>query len=127
MNKKIHPVIFWTPRILGIAFILFLMLFSLDVFDMGLTAGQIAIGLFMHNIPALILAMVLWIAWKYEIVGGTVFILAGLAYMALSTARETFDPWFMALAISLILAVPALLIGILFLIGWFKKKKINRI
>ena len=121
MNKKIHPFIYWTPRVLGILFVLFLMLFSLDVFDMGLTAGQIAIGLFMHNIPALILAVILWIAWKYEIVGGIVFILADLTYMALSATRGTFDPWFMALATSLILTVPALLIGILFLVGWFKK------
>ena len=92
MNKKIHPFIYWTPRVLGILFVLFLMLFSLDVFDMGLTAGQIAIGLFMHNIPALILAVILWIAWKYEIVGGIVFILADLTYLALSATRGTFDP-----------------------------------
>ncbi len=31
------------------------MLFSLDVFEPGLSAQEIAIGLFMHNIPALIL------------------------------------------------------------------------
>jgi hypothetical protein len=63
------------------------------------------------------------IAWKYEIVGGIIFILAGITHMIFSIVRETIDPWYIALAISLILDIPAYFIGILFLVGWFKKKK----
>lgn len=123
MEKKINKFVYWTPRILSIIFLLFLTVFSLDVFEPGLTAGQIALGLFMHNIPVFILAIVLWISWKYEIVGGIAFILAGIAHIVFSIIRETIDPWYIALSISLILAVPAFLIGVLFLVGWFKKKK----
>ena len=123
MVKKISKFVYWIPRILSILFILFLALFSLDVFESASSLGDILIGLFMHNIPVFILVIVLSISWKYEIVGGIAFILAGIAHLTSSIIRETLDPWYMALAISLVIDGPAFLIGILFLIGWFKKKK----
>ena len=123
MKKKINKFIYWTPRILSIILILFLTIFSFDVFEEGLNFWQTALALFMHNIPVLILLIVLLISWNYEIVGGIVFILAGISQMILSVAREAPDPWYIALSWSLILVVPAFIIGILFLMGWFKKKK----
>lgn len=121
MTKRINKPLYWAPRILGIIFILFLMMFSLDIFQPGLTAWQITIGLFMHNIPALILLIILIISWKYEIVGGIVFILAGLLYIFSLITGSQFE-WYM-LIWSLTISGPAFLIGILFLIGWSKKKK----
>lgn len=96
---------------------------SLDVFSPELSFWQIVVGLFMHNIPALVLLIVLLISWKYEIVGGIAFILAGLLYIAW-LMRKPFQ-WYMIIW-SLQIAGPAFLIGILFLIGWSKKKKIMR-
>ena len=93
---------------------------SLDVFETGLTAGQIALGLFMHNIRALVLLIVLLISWKYEIVGGITFVLAGILYIIL-LMRNPFE-WYM-LSWAIQISGIAFLIGILFLIGWFKKKK----
>ena len=40
--------------------------------------GQLFWVCLIHNIPALLLAIIVWISWKYEIVGGVAFILAGL-------------------------------------------------
>jgi hypothetical protein len=120
MEKKINGFIYWTPRILSILFILFLALFSLDVFDMNFGFWQTIAGLFMHNIPSLILLVILVISWKHEIVGGIAFILAGLLYIVLLLMNPI--EWYM-LSWSLIIAGPAFLIGILFTIGWFKKKK----
>jgi len=127
MKKKINKFIYWTPRILCILFLLFLTIFSLDVFDPenNYTLGQTLLALFMHNIPVFVLAIILWISWKYEIVGGIVFILAGILFMISSVARQAPDPWYIALAVSLIIAVPAFMIGILFLMGWFKKRKMK--
>ena len=125
MEKKTSRFIYWTPRILSILFILFLALFSLDVFDLKLGFWPTILGLIIHNIPSLILLVVLVISWKHEIVGGIVFILAGLLYSCLLIMRIIMsDPfeWYM-LSWSLIIAGPAFLIGILFTIGWFKKKK----
>ena len=124
--EKTNKFIYWIPRILSILFILFLAMFSLDIFQPGLSAGQIALGLLMHNIPVLILLAVLIISWKREIVGGIVFILAGLLYCGISIVRvATSSPteWYM-LAWSLQIAGPAFLIGILFIVGWVKRKKL---
>ena len=123
MKKKISKLVYWAPRILATLLILFLMIFSLDVFEPGLTGWQIVIGLFLHNLPSLILAIVLWISWKYEIVGGVAFIIAGIAHMVFSVLRVDVEPWYISSAASLIIDVPAFLVGILFLVGWFKKKK----
>jgi hypothetical protein len=106
---------------LSVIFLLFLAMFSLDVFEPGLTAWQIAAGLFKHNIPVFVLAIILWISWKkYEIVGGILFTLAGMAYIASLLMNPNFE-WYM-ISWSLIIAGPAFLIGALFLINWFKKK-----
>ena len=120
MKKKISKFIYWTPRILSIIFILFLALMSLDVFSGELSFWQTVLGLFMHNIPVFILLIVLLISWKYEIVGGIAFILAGLLYIIL-LFRNPFE-WYM-LSWAIQISGIAFLIGILFFINWFKKKK----
>jgi len=125
MRKKIGKFVYWTPRLLSILFILFLMVFSLDIFDMNLGFWGTILGLFMHNIPALLLLIILIISWKHEIVGGIAFILAGMLYIAMLLVNILTNPppqWYV-LSWSATIAGPAFLIGILFLVNWFKKKK----
>lgn len=117
-KKKINKFIDWTPRILSIVFILFLMLFSLDIFDLQLGFWGTILGLFMHNIPALLLLIILIISWKHEIVGGIAFILAGILYIIL-LMRNPFEWYYLAWAAQI--SGIAFLIGILFLINWHKK------
>jgi hypothetical protein len=106
---------------MAIAFILFLALFSLDVFGNEYTFWETVIGLFMHNIPSMVLLVVLLIAWRYEIVGAIAFVLAGLAYIGLLAMNPEFE-WYM-ISWSLTIAGPAFLVGILFWIGWRQKRK----
>jgi len=123
--KRVGRFWYWAPRILAILFILFLTMFSLDIFEGNYGFWGTIVGLFMHNIPSLILLIILLISWKYEIVGGIVFILAGLLYTSISIIRlimSTPVEWYM-LSWSLIIAGPAILTGILFLICWVKKDK----
>ena len=120
MEKKISKFVYWTPRILAILFISFLALMSLDIFSSELSFWETVVGLFMHNIPALVLLVVLLISWKYEIVGGIAFILAGLLYI-LVLMRNPFE-WYMLSWVIQIAGI-AFFIGILFLVNWFKKKK----
>ena len=123
MENKIDKFIYWAPRVLSILFLLFLAMFSLDVFEPGLSPWQIAVGLFMHNIPVLILLAILIISWKREIVGGVAFILAGFLYIGLMLRNALTGPFegYM-FSYSLIIAGPAFLIGGLFLAGWRKKR-----
>jgi hypothetical protein len=125
MKMKTDNLIYWSPRILSILFLLFLAMFSLDVFDMDLGFWGTAVGLFMHNVPTFILLVVLILSWRREIVGGVVFILAGIIYIAmtLKTILENPPPQWDRLTFSPIIAGPAFLIGILFIIGRHKKKK----
>ena len=121
MENKVSRFVYWTPRILSIIFIVFLALMSLDIFGMGLSFREILVGLFMHNIPALILLAVLIISWKYEIVGGVVFILAGILYIIFAFNRA--DNWQMALLWILQISGAAFVIGGFFITNWIKKRK----
>lgn len=121
-NNKVNKFIYWTPRILSIIFICFLSLFSLDIFGNGYNFWQTIVGLFMHNIPTMILAIILIISWKREIVGGIVFTLAGIFYVIMTIINANI-PWYIAISWSLTIAGPAFLIGILFIIGWRNKKR----
>ncbi len=112
--------IYWLPRILSIILIIFYALFSLDIVTSDLSVEMIIIGLFLHNIPTLILLIALIISWRYEIVGGVVFILASLLYVIVIFTGSL--PWNHVLLWSLIVAGPAFLIGALFLANWLRKK-----
>src|SRR3989339_1513401 len=124
MEKRVGKFIYWAPRILSIIFILFLALFSLDVFEGNYGFWGTIAGLFMHNIPAMILLIVLLISWKHEIVGGIGFILAGILYIAMilmNIITSGFEWYYLSWAVQI--SGIAFFIGIMFLVGWFKKKK----
>ena len=113
MAKK---VLYWTPRILGILAILFMMMFSMDCFGENETLKNQLICLFMHNIPAFVCVVVLIIAWKWELIGGVIFI---LAFFAGTIHFNSFSGnW-----ASLIVISPFLLIGILFIVYHYRKKE----
>ena len=125
--NKIPNWLYWTPRVLSILMLLFLTLFSLDVFEEGLGFWGTLLGLFMHNLPVIVLAIVLWISWKREIIAGIVFIVAGLLYMIQIMIRTLSNPfeWYM-LSYSFIIAGPLIVIGVLFLVNWRRRKRKKR-
>lgn len=116
--------IYWTPRILSILFLLFLAMFSLDVFGEGLGFWQTALAFLMHNLPVIVLAVILYISWRYEIVGGIAFIIAGFFYAALvlrSAISNGFEWYYLAWILQI--SGVAFLIGGLFLVGWSRRKR----
>ena len=78
----------------------------------------------MHNIPSLVLLIILIISWKKEIVGAIIFSLAGLLYTIKSTIGM-WPHWYIALSWSMIIAGPAIIIGIMFYLNWKKRKDKN--
>ena len=121
VGKTERNLLWWAPRILAVLFLLFLAVFSLDVFSEGASASAIIIGLFMHNLPVFILLGCLIVAWRNEIVGAVGFMVAGTFYV-IQVLGSGNVPWPMALSWSLIIAGPAFLIGALFLIGWLRHR-----
>jgi hypothetical protein len=99
----------WTARILLIAAILFMMMFSLDVFESEGSLGSKLTGLLMHNLPALALLAILILAWKKELWGGILVIAATITLMIFFHSFTTNKA-------SLIVMMPFLIAGILFLI-----------
>jgi len=109
--------VFWAPRVLGILLIVFISLFALDVFDMGLSPSEVIVALFMHLIPSMLLAILLAVAWKYELIGGIVYLLFALWY-SVTIVMEGAPPTYIV-----IIAGPVYLIGGLFIENWRRKRK----
>lgn len=93
--------LYWLPRILAILFIGFVGLFALDAFGQP----QWFLALVMHLIPSFVLVVVTIVAWRNELVGGWLFLGAGGMLLFLSSFE------------SLIVSVPAFVIGVLFWVG----------
>lgn len=111
--------VYWTPRVLSILFILFLTLFSLDILGNGYGFWETILGLFMHNIPSIVLTILLIFTWKRELIGVVTFGIAGLLYIVLLF----FSPfkWF-KIAWAIQIAGPAFLVSYLFWLNWKRKK-----
>lgn len=111
-------------------------MFSLDVFGNNYTFLETVVGLFMHNIPSLILLVILLISWKHELVGAIVFTTLGIAcvigaIIALSilSSGAIYFPLIIGSIINPMLIIGSivfLLIGILFLVGWIQKNKLGK-
>lgn len=109
-------ILYWFPRILAILAILFMMMFSLDVFGGDEPVGRQFTGFLAHNLPAFALIIVLAVAWKYEIIGGIVFI---LLFFALGIFFNSFT----GNSGSLIILIPFLLAGAMFILHHFLSQK----
>ncbi|NOU47716.1 MAG: hypothetical protein HOO86_11735 [Bacteroidales bacterium] len=105
----VKNVLYWTPRILGILAILFMMMFSLDCFEGDYSFNEKLTCLFMHNLPSLGCILLLIIAWKWELIGGLLFIL-------ISIAMAIFFKSFAGNPASLVVISPFLITGILFIV-----------
>jgi hypothetical protein len=111
-------ILFWAPRVLGILFALFISLFALDVFGVGYGFWETILALLIHLIPVYLILIALAIAWRWERVGSILFVALGALYMI--TAWGQF-PW----SVYLVVAGPAFLIGILFLVDWFYRTEMQ--
>jgi hypothetical protein len=111
LSHGTYRVIRWTPRVLGIAFALFLSIFSFDVFNEPVSAMQKAGLLLRHLIPTFGILLILWVTWRRAWVGAILFPLLAVLYLAWSWG--TFD-WRAYLAI----CGPLVAMGILFWLSW---------
>lgn len=119
-------VLYWTARILCILAILFISLFALDSVSSERTFWQNATALLMNLIPSFVLLAALIIAWKWEKTGGIILTIIGLALsifvFILNYKRNHFSVA-NSLKNALILAIPFVLAGILFILSHYRKKK----
>jgi hypothetical protein len=117
MISSAQNLLLWTPRVLTIAFAVFLSLFSLDVFGDGYRGWQLLLALLIHLIPAAIICMVLALAWRWEWVGAFLFAGLGMYY------------WFaMGRHLSWVLTIsgPLFLVAALFFVNWLLRARLHQ-
>ena len=123
--KTTIKILHWTPRIISILAILFISVFALDSFSPNLTIWQ-QIGAFLiHLIPSFVLLVILIVAWKWELIGGILFTLIGVVFtpfIYVHNYKMNQSVW-MSLFIILVITVPFIITGILFIVSHYKKRK----
>lgn len=115
MKRK---TIYWTPRVLSVAMIVFISLFAFDVFIEDYTFWELIGAFLIHLLPSFMLLGIVLIAWKREQIGGLIFITLGVLYMIMTANREMLLP-------GMIITFPVTLIGILFIISGTKYQSNN--
>jgi hypothetical protein len=117
-QTPLERILFWAPRVLGILFALFVSLFALDVFGVGYGFWETILALLIHLVPVYLILIALAIGWRWAWVGSILFMALGALYMI--TAWGQF-----AWSVYLVIAGPAFLIGILFLVDWFYRAELR--
>jgi hypothetical protein len=102
-------ILYWAPRVLALLAALFVGLFALDVFSEGHPLGEAIVGFIIHLTPTWLILAALIIAWRWERLGGAAFLALAAGFLF----------WFgLNWNVVLILALPAAVIGLLFLADW---------
>lgn len=118
MKRYVKRLLFWTPRTLCILFAVFVSLFALDVFSEGYGFWETILALLIHLIPTGIILIVLAISWRWEWVGGVLFIALGVLYLVMFGGRFHWSAY-------LVMSGPLFLMGVLFLINWLYRAELR--
>lgn len=108
MNRTVERFLYWIPRILGILISLFLIVLSTDVFGEEYGFWEALGGFLVHLIPAYLVIIALVVAWRWELIGGLLFLAIGLLAIIFFGRGSNFVP-------SLVLATPPMLTGLFFI------------
>lgn len=117
--SSFRDFLLWVPRLLLIAFALFLVLFSFDVFEEGKSAADIAIDFVKHNVPSMVLGLVVIAAWRREWIGALICLVLAFAYVAWAWGR-------FPLAVYFAIAGPLFLIAVMYALNWKLRKQVTR-
>ena len=123
--KNLEDWFHWIPRALCILAILFVSMFALDSFAPGLTVWEQIGAFLMHLIPTYILIAILVVAWKWEKIGGIILMVVGLGFspsIFLLNYHRSGSIW-IALGIVLVINLPFVLTGALFVLGHYLRKR----
>ncbi len=83
MRKK---MLFWTPRAMLMILGLFTVLFSFDAFEGNGVWFEKLLGFVLHNIPAMLIAVILILSWKRPGIGAiaSYLVMLGFAFIVRS-------------------------------------------
>ena len=107
MEKPAGRILYWAPRVLGIMFAAFISIFAFDVLGEGYTFWETVVALLMHLIPTAVILLAVVIGWRWEWLGGLLFIALGIVYILVFREGD--------LIAYLLISGPLFLVGGLFL------------
>ncbi len=114
MSRSAARLLYWSPRILAIAFVIFRFLFARDAFR-HYGYGFWHVGY--HPGPALTILIILVLAWRWDWLGALLFSVYGALYASTALPRHVVG------------AVPetvyALVIAALFMANWIERAKLR--
>ncbi|HRI59310.1 MAG TPA: hypothetical protein PK228_06295 [Saprospiraceae bacterium] len=103
-------VLTWLPRILVIASAVFVSVFALDAFDGNESLLRQTGHFLMHLIPSAVTLAFLFVAWRYRMLGGLLFMVWGLIFTIYFGTHHT-------LPLFLMFSLPLLVAGLLFMVS----------
>lgn len=116
MNNSRNKLIYWIPRWIGILYILFLSLFTLDAFTAGAGFWNNILAFLIHMLPSIFVLVALILAWRWPLAGGFLFLILTIIFLL-------FFEHYRQIKIALIFEGPLLLTSILFFVDGLKKHK----
>jgi glucose-6-phosphate-specific signal transduction histidine kinase len=120
MSPASRRLLLWTPRVLGIAFALFISLFALDVFEEAQGFWPTLLALLRHLVPTFILLAMVILAWRWAWIGTVVSgALCALFLWWNFTIRHN-----VPIAVVTI-AGPLFLLAALYWINWVKRRELR--
>lgn len=108
--------LWWLPRIFCILYIIILSFFSFSIFGQGLESWKTVLLFIAHNIPSILIIVILILSWKRSWLGGVALTLLGIVLFLWQPGRSNF----------LFSLVPMVGIGMLFFLNWSLRGKIKR-
>lgn len=118
MNRSLKQLLVWTPRVLCLLFAAFLSVFALDVFSEAAGFWQTLGALAIHLIPTALVLIALGVAWRWESIGGVIFIGLGVMHVMISHGNLHWSAY-------AVITGPLFLVGGLFLFNWFYRTKLR--
>ena len=126
MSQNAKRLLLWSPRVLGVGFVIFLSLFALDVFNEQVGFWRIVLALILHQIPVFVLIAALVLAWRWEWIGAALYAAAGLLYVVWVVSMSRPVPPAIRLIWILTIAGPTFVIAGLFLANWLKRAELHK-
>ena len=120
MMTTSRKALLWAPRLLLIVFALFLVIFSFDVFEENKGALAIAIGFVMHNIPSMMLGLLVFAAWRREWIGALACPVLAVAYIGWAWGR-------FPISVYSVMTGPLFLIAALYAVNWQLRSRSARV
>lgn len=117
MSHSSAQALYWSPRVLGIAYTAFISIFALDVFTEAHGFLPTLATLAFHLIPTFVMVAVLIAAWRWEWIGAAIFMALATTYAWNVLPQHAV--W------DLLIGAPPLLIAALFFANWIKRAKIQ--